>query len=210
LDTCGYRMYAYPQSVSRQLENQRLMTHRCLKKHAYNDVERLYFRTGYGKRVTRWGLVSMALFREEYFQARIWLEELVDEGFREDEVLEPDGPCALPEGWRLNFQQGTVELLLGNADRARELLRLAESQMGTAEGANNLGVAEHCCGESTRAKDLFRLAQERFPGYFDARLNLEGIPPCRITTHPLRGLSARNDYLRADGAATTPERGAHV
>jgi glycosyltransferase involved in cell wall biosynthesis len=195
LGTCGYRMYAYPQSVSRQLENQRRMTRRFLLKHSYPDVESLYRRTGYSTRITRWGLVSMAVFREDYNRALAWLQDLEYESFPADEVLEPEGPCPFPEGWRLNFQHGTIDLFLGNSSHARELLRLAERRRVTAEGANNLGVAEYRCGEHALAKELFALAQERFPGYSDARLNLGTMPPCHITTHPLRGLPARNDYL---------------
>jgi hypothetical protein len=94
----------------------------------------------------------------------------------------------------LDFQIGTVELLLGQPEAAQKRLLCAENMRKTAEGCNNLGVAEFWCGKRGLAMKRFELSLKRFPDYLDARLNLSSVIPCNITTHPLRTSPSRIDY----------------
>jgi hypothetical protein len=64
----------------------------------------------------------------------------------------------------------------------------------TAEAANNLGVALSCLGLQGEAAALFAHAARSYPGYLDARLNLQGALPKRITTHSLRRQASRSEY----------------
>ena len=61
----GYRMYAYPGSVSRNIARQRAALAMAVCKHQYEDVRRLYLKAGFAPRVASWALVMMALFRQE-------------------------------------------------------------------------------------------------------------------------------------------------
>ncbi len=114
-------------------------------------------------------------------------------------MLEPGGPWPFSEGWRRAFQRGTILLMMGGRDaEAEAALRDAERIDGTAEGANNLGVALARTGRAREADGQFALAESRVDGYYDARVNAASRWPVRITRHPLRRIASRNDY-----AATT-------
>ena len=191
----GYRIYAYPGSVSRNIARQRAAVAAALRKHEYGAVLRLYLDAGYTPRVAAWALVSMALFRQEPETALACLDVASPVGADPREVLEPDGPWPFPEGWRRAFTRGVLLLVSGGADQeARASLEQAEAFEPTAEGANNLGIARHRCGLLDEAREAWSLAEARFPGYADARANAEADTPTAITTHPLRRLAARNDY----------------
>lgn len=191
----GYRMYAYPQSVSRNLTRQRAALATALRKHDYETVRRLCVAAGEPPRVAAWVLVSMALFRGEPAAALHFLEQASPANAASDEILECDGPWPFREGWRRAFQRGTCLLLIGGRDvEAAEELRRAEALEPTAEGANNLGVALSRFGEVAAARASFERADIRFPGYLDARTNREAVTPDRITTHPLRRQASRSEY----------------
>jgi glycosyltransferase involved in cell wall biosynthesis len=197
LDMAGYRQYGYPQSLSRRLENQRGMYRAALKKHSYSKVRALYLKAGHDTRVANWGLASMALFRKEYARALQFVAQ-ADSGMADPtEVLEPEGPCPMPEGWRVSFHRGTTLLLMGRYRDALRLLEAAEQFLPSAAGANNLGVAMSRNGERELAISLFEQSLERFPGFLDAQLNLQSSEPDRITTHPLRVEASRSNYSRA-------------
>jgi glycosyltransferase involved in cell wall biosynthesis len=191
----GYRMYAYPQSVSRNLARQRGALATALRKHDYDRVKGLILAAGEPARVAAWVLVSMALFREEPEAALRFLDEASPADADPAEILECDGPWPFREGWRRAFQRGTCLLLVGGRD-AEAVLELdrAEAMEPTAEGANNLGVALARCGRLEQARSCFECSAERFPGYLDARLNREAAMPERITTHPLRRQASRSEY----------------
>ncbi len=193
----GYRMYTYPNSLSRNIENQRAMVRRTLMKHDYRDVFALYLQSGYSHRIAHWALVAMAVFREEFDRALDFLGEV--ERLMEDpaEILEPGGPTPFPEGWRLGFQRGTLHLLAGRIELAIGDLELAESWRTSAEGTNNLGVAYAKTGNLPRSQEAFARALAIFPGFFDARMNSDSTSPLHITTHPLRVHAARDDYSPA-------------
>lgn len=195
LQESGYRMYAYPKSVSRDLQRIRLATASALRKHSYENVRGLCQNVRYPPRIISWMLVSMAIFRKEYDVALDFLEQAspVDSGPLA--IIEPDGPVPLPEGWRCAFTEGTLNLLLGGHDQAAVVaLEKAETILPTSEGANNLGVACRRLGKADRARDHFIKALDRFPDYLDAKMNLNEKESCRITTHPLRRQASRNEY----------------
>lgn len=201
LQESGYRMYAYPKSVSRNLPGIRSATAKSLRKHTYENVCSLCQTAGYPTRTITWMLVSMAIFRKEFDTALEFLEKASPVDSDPLEIVDPDGPYPLPEGWRRAFTEGTLRLLLGENDEAAAMsIERAESILPTAEGANNLGVAFSRLGEANRAWGLFVEAMERFPGYLDAQLNLNEAGGSHITTHPLRRQSSRFEY-------TLPTRG---
>jgi glycosyltransferase involved in cell wall biosynthesis len=194
LPESGYRMYAYPKSVSRNLPGIRAATATSLRKHNYDDVRRLCLDAGYPQRIISWILVAMATFREEYEIALEFLEQASPAESDSLAVLDPDGPVPLPESWRRAFTEGTLKLLLGHAQSAALVLEKAEAALSTAEVANNLGVACRQLGKADRARDHFIKALERFPDYLDATMNLDDKKSCRITTHPLRRQASRSEY----------------
>jgi glycosyltransferase involved in cell wall biosynthesis len=194
VDEPGYRLYAYPSSMSRRRENQLDMYRRCLLKHDYSSVYRLFQEAGHDRRVSAWALVSMALFRKEFQQALYYIavaESLITDPL---EILEPYGPCPLSERWRLAFFRGTTMLALNSLNDATVWLKEAEAAQPTAEGANNLGVAMAGQGKRAEARELFLRSLERFPEYSDAQANRDSETPSRITLHPLRREPSRTDY----------------
>ncbi|MFN7914076.1 MAG: glycosyltransferase family 2 protein [Vicinamibacterales bacterium] len=194
-NTVGYRIFAYPDSVSRHMARQRAAVATALRKHRYEAVLKLYLDAGYAPRLAMWALVSMALFRQEPAAALTCLNVASPESGDPDLVLEPEGPWPFTEGWRRAFAEGVILLMLGEQDdEARGALERAESIEPTAEGANNLGIALHRGGRLDDAREMWALAEARFPGYADARTNAEADVPSAITTHPLRRQAARTDY----------------
>jgi tetratricopeptide (TPR) repeat protein len=194
-DEAGYRMFAYAGSVSRNLPRQRASLAAALRKHDYEAVRSLCLAAGESPRVAAWVLTAMALYREEADAALHFLDEACPAGANPDEILEADGPLNVPEGWRRDFTAGTCYLLLGSPREAETILARAEQQLQTAEGANNRGVALAQLYRWSDAEDCFRIALERFPGFADARANLDNhASPARVTTHPLRRQPSRAEY----------------
>jgi glycosyltransferase involved in cell wall biosynthesis len=194
VDEPGYRQFAYPSSASRHRENQLEMYRRCLLKHDYGSVQRLFQVAGYDERICAWALVSMSLFRRE-FEKTLELVSLSESLIKEpDEVLEPSGPCPLPESWRLAFFRGTTLLMLEQWQEAEFWLEQAEKIRPTAEGVNNLGVATYRQGRLPEAQESFLRSLDRFPDFSDAGANRHFPTPLRVTLHPLRREPVRNDY----------------
>lgn len=196
-DEVGYRMFAYPGSLSRNLERQRAALMMALRKHSYAEVHGMYTDAGYRRRIASWALVMLAQYRGESHEALAFLEDASPRGADQAEILEPDGPWPFAEGWRRAFHRGTLLLQEGDALLAAAELGRAEELNPTAEGANNLGVAFAQLGYRHDARAAFDLAGSRFPGYVDARLNREAQRPSAITTHPLRRLASRSEYNAA-------------
>lgn len=195
----GYRMYAYPDSVSRDLDNQRKMYSHCLKKFSYETIHALYIQHGRGERISLWGLVSIALFREEYRKALTLIDRIsaIDSEVT-CAVLEPEGPQPFSEEWRLAFHRGTSLLLLGNNEEAAVLLERARTLRTSPETLNNLAVAYGRLSRFTELSSLFKEALTLYPDYLDARHNLSARTPERITTHPLRLQANRCEYCGFD------------
>ena len=194
VDTPGYRVHTIDASHSRQLDRQNDMLARALAKHSYKTIGSLYTEAGYNSSITAWALASVATFRRDYLQALGFVAHTAGSTRELFSVLEPAGPCPLPEAWRIEFHAGTLLALLGQPAEAAPLLEQAEELKATAEGANNLGVVVSRLGDTRRAAMLFDVALRRYPGYLDARLNQQSPAPERLTTHPLRRYKVRDDY----------------
>lgn len=190
---CGYRQYAYPSSLSRARRHQRHWVAEVLRKHRYEDVRALYRAAGIDSRITSWGLVSMAVFREDWRAALALLHE-IEPVHDPSAVIEPDGPWPFEEGWRQAFVLGTLHLLAGEDHPALEALERAEALRSTAEGSNNLGVALSRAGRVVSAAACFARAEALFPGYADARENARATLPTAITPLPLRRTPSRHEY----------------
>jgi hypothetical protein len=200
LPDVGYRVHASPATLSRDLPNQRTMYRRALGKHRYPDVEALLHRRGASPRQIAWTLVSLAAYRGDWPAATSALgraRALVTDPW---EVLEADGPCTRPEGWRVHFSEGTFALLAGRAGDALAALRIALRFACTPETWNNLGVALARQRDSRGARDAFERALRQRPGYADAARNLADRTACAVTTHPLREQRNRDDYPAAGRA----------
>jgi glycosyltransferase involved in cell wall biosynthesis len=190
----GYRQYAYPTSVSRQLAHRRAGVKALLAKHGYPMIRARYAAAGHGYAITAWALAAVAIYREDFASAAHFVEEAAATVGNRAHVLEPEGPCPETEGWRLGFYRGTLALLAGDPHVARRELARAHAISQTPETANNLGVALARVGARTQARRLFEWAAKLFPAYLDASVNLEAAQPDRITTHPLRRTAARSEY----------------
>lgn len=136
----------------------------------------------------------MAIFRDEYGKAALFLQEAFPARSDPGEILELEGTLPIQEGRKQAFSAGILELFL-EGEEAVYFLERAERIRPTAEGANNLAVAYHRAGESTRAKNQFQLAVSRLEGYRDALINSEtSESPGQITTHQIRMQSSRSEY----------------
>lgn len=135
----------------------------------------------------------MAIFRDEYGKAALFLQEAFPARSDPGEILELEGTLPIQEGRKQAFSAGILELFL-EGEEAVYFLERAERIRPTAEGANNLAVAYHRAGESTRAKNQFQLAVSRLEGYRDALINSEtSESPGQITTHQIRMQSSRSE-----------------
>lgn len=191
---CGYRIHAGERDEAVDPATERRIIGRCLSKFTYESVGSLLGAAGCSQQVTAWALASMALFRGDYLQALGFVANVAGSTTDLFKVLEPDGPCQLPEAWRIEFFAGTLLALMGQDGEAAPLLEQAEQLRATPEGANNLGVVVARLGDGERARRLFDLALQRYPGYLDARLNRTAAAPGRLTTHTMRRRQKRDTY----------------
>jgi glycosyltransferase involved in cell wall biosynthesis len=198
LDAIGYRQHSRAGSLSRDLRNQRDMYRRALLKHGYADIRALMLGAGWSSAVAAWALASAAIFRLDFEEADRFVMEAAERGERDETVIEPDGPCPLPEAWRYAFHRGTIALLRDRPSDAVAWLQRAEACRPTPEAANNLGMALWRDGRRNDSRAWFEEARRRRPGYVDALVNADALEPGRITTHPLRRDRSRDDYPRAD------------
>jgi tetratricopeptide (TPR) repeat protein len=137
----------------------------------------------------------MAVFRGEMNAALRFIEEASPFDADPNEVLEPEGPVPLCEGWRRAFQRGTCLALIGGQDEeAEDELRRAEGLDPTAEVLNNRGVVLARLGRLEEAYACWENAERCFPGYMDAVRNRENPAGQFITTHPLRRQPSRSEY----------------
>jgi glycosyltransferase involved in cell wall biosynthesis len=191
----GYRIYAYPGSVSRHIHRQRAAVATALGKHDYERVRQLYLAAGFTPRVAAWAIVSMALFRNDPATALRNADEASPADADPYEILEAEGPWPFCEGWRRAFARGVALLMIGGRDEeAAQSFQRAEFLDPTPEGANNLGVAVARLGCGSVARGCWATAALRMPDFSDAKTNANAAGAARITTHPLRRLPARRDY----------------
>lgn len=193
-DAAGYRMHAYPTSLSRNLARQRDALAVALRVHDDAAVRRLYLSAGYSERMAAWALVMLSQFRHDPLAALRHLDTASPAGADPATILEADGPWPYPEGWRRAFHRGTLLLQLGQWTEAIDELLTAETQRSSPEACNNLGVAYTRIEQPGLARAYFARAAARMPGYLDAAANLRAPHPDRITTHPLRIESYRQEY----------------
>lgn len=206
VEETGYRMCAYPGSVSRNLERQQAMNARALSRIAYAQVLELYNEAGYPERFGLWATHAMASFRQDWAWAADCLGRLSQMAIGEgDTVLEPEGPMPRPEGWRVAFAQGVLAWELDQIKDAAQAFAVANGFAITAEGANNLGVVTRRLGRESDAQRAFTEALEAFPEYLDARLNLSKQSSLRLTRQPLRQQPGRCEYPGARQAAVANE-----
>jgi glycosyltransferase involved in cell wall biosynthesis len=192
--TPGYRQYAYPASVSRELASRREGVRTLLQKHEYGLIRARYGAAGHSEAITAWALVAVAMYREDWAAAGTFIDEAAAQPVDPARVLEPAGPCPHPEGWRRGFHRGTLALLTGRFDIARRELTEAQRFARTPESSNNLGVALARFGQRDEAEALFVEAEQGFPSYVDASNNRVSATPSCITSHPLRHTAARVEY----------------
>ncbi len=190
----GYRQFAYPTSISRDIYQRRSDLARLYQKHEYKVIDDIVRRAGWSDRIAAWVVVAAAVFREDWAFAEESLADLASEAVAGDCVLEPDGPSPWPEAWRLAFQIGTVKLLRGAAAEALPYLERACRLRDSAESHNNRGVALHMAGRGGEATEAFARAVALSPGFVDAVGNLAEATACRVTRLPLRHQPARNIY----------------
>jgi glycosyltransferase involved in cell wall biosynthesis len=171
----GYRQFAYRSTLSRNADSQRSMVGAALRKHDPSDVETIFQRAGYTARTTAWCMVHFLTLRGEYLEALAWLERV-------------------PKGSRHDFHAGTLLAALGHHADAATPLRRALDDCVSPELLNNYGVVLAALNRIEEAADMFADALHHFPGYRDARVNLEGGAPSRLTLLPLREHPVRRDY----------------
>jgi glycosyltransferase involved in cell wall biosynthesis len=191
----GYRQFAYPATVSRNAGNQRRMSEAALRKHDPLAVEALFERSGLPPRQIAWAMVSFHIFRGDLGAAESWLQRAGQ--YIEDpaEILEPDGPEPVGEGWRHDFYRGTLAAAAGRTAEAVPFLERAVAARRAPEALNNLAVVLRSIGRSRASRDLLIEAARTFPSYADALANLETPSASRFTLHPLRRTAARTDYV---------------
>ncbi len=190
----GYLMRHFSGSVSRNRERQASELARVLGNHDYAEIGERWRAAGASNRVTQWGLLSLAVFRRDYSRAEAFLDAL--ELGSDGQVLEPDGPCPLPEAWRLSFFRGTLILLRdGSAAEAASFLGRAMEVAETAETLNNLGVSFCRLGRVAEAEAAFVEALTLRPDYSDAKANVASPEKAvRVTAFPLRREPSRSEY----------------
>jgi glycosyltransferase involved in cell wall biosynthesis len=171
----GYRQFAHPGTLSRDLENQTAMTRRALRKHAPSQVEALFRRAGFTTRTSAYGMVSFLIQRGDYDDVLLWLNRV-------------------PTGSRRDFYAGTVLAAMGRHNDALTPLRRALDDCVAPELLNNFGVVLAALNRIEEAADMFADALYHFPGYSDANANLVSGAPSRLTLLPLRDEAARSDY----------------
>lgn len=197
-DAPGVRCFTYPGGLSRNLEVCRAAFRAIMARPDDATVHAAYTAAGWPHRVAAWAVISRMVFREDYPAALQSVETLAHATTRTADILEPDGPYPVSEGWRLGFQRATLHLLLGRPpQQAVAELSTCAMELPSPEVLNNLGVAFARIGQADRAAALWRRARNDFPGYVDAGANLGGTE--RITALPLRTGTWRNAYSAAAG-----------
>ena len=171
----GYRQFAYPLTLSRNLDNQVTMTREALRKHDPAVVQRLFMRAGYQERTTAWAMVTFLTMRGDFALGLAWLE-------------------TLPQGSRREFQRGTLLAALGRHAEALDPLQQAYDEAGVPEVLNNFGVVLAALGRPAEATSLFADALREFPDYRDASANLLSDRPTRLTLLPLRREAVASEY----------------
>jgi tetratricopeptide (TPR) repeat protein len=195
-DSIGYEMFAYPTSVSRNLDNQLAMYARVLRKFPLRFIRSFYLQQGSDPVTALWACVTVAMYCGTFEKAVSLLDELnaILPTDSSAYVHEPDGPSPFPEPWRRSFVRGTALLHAGEVQAALEQLRQACEFTERPESLNNLGVGLRRSGLEPEALVSFHQAVELYSEFMDAKRNLFSPSRQHITQQPLRSLPSRSSY----------------
>jgi tetratricopeptide (TPR) repeat protein len=196
VDHVGYRLFAYADSLSRNVARQRRLYAHVLAKHAYEDVEAHYRRSHVPDAITAWALVSIAMYRADYVAVDAFVARAAALAMSRVDERAPAGVWPVSTRWCIRFFRGTAHALAGRTGEALRDLREACAIEDRPEALNNLGVVLARVGRVIDARAAFERAAALAPTYVDARVNMATRLADRITTHPLRTAPARQDYPR--------------
>lgn len=191
----GYRQYSYPNSFSRDMEQQLMRTRMALLKHSRKDLEELLKKKNIEKLKVKWILALFLIYREDFQEAFDLINETLISELTYDSGHENSAEIS-NELWRDKFYLGTLQFQLGNPEKAVTYLSDCNLIKKTPEGLNNLGAALFQLGKKDLAKYSFKSAVSMFPPYHDAKHNLI-LPSCKlpkITFTELRVHPSRHEY----------------
>jgi tetratricopeptide (TPR) repeat protein len=192
----GYAMYAYPSSVSRNLERQKTMYARSLAKFQEKVVEHFYLCHGASRKQAFMGVLLMLVHQSRYGEALSMLLGAQDTGAEAKEVL--SGIQNLHDDklweWRLRFYRGSLHLKVGRPDLAVPALNEALTIRVSPDTLNNLGCALKKMGKLDGAIHCFLEALQLKPHYLDARENLSNSSSIFTTLPEIRCLNSRDVY----------------
>jgi glycosyltransferase involved in cell wall biosynthesis len=192
----GYAMYAYPTSVSRNLERQKTMYARSLARFQEQVVERFYIRHGASRRQVFIGILLMLIHQTKYEEALSMLLRAEDTGAEAKEVPNESQKPHEDEiwEWRLRFYRGSLHLKAGQPDLAVQALNEAMTIRVSPDTLNNLGCALKELKRINEANQCFIKALQFKPHYLDAKENLSNSNNMFITLPEMRILVSRDHY----------------
>lgn len=192
----GYAMYAYPSSVSRNLERQKAMYARCLAKFQGQVVERFYLRHGASKRQAFMGVLLLLIHQSRYDEALSMLLETEGSGAEVRGVPNKDQERHEDDlwEWRLRFYKGSLYLKVGQPDLAVQALNEAIAIRISPDTLNNLGCALKRVHRLDEANQCFLEALQLKPHYLDAKENLSNPNSMFVTLPEIRFLDSRDRY----------------
>jgi len=210
--TCAYRIHERASSVSHQLRKQRDFVKKALQRHRYETIQAELMHAGFDGNRMSWILCSMAIFREDWMRAELFLQDAWGSGLMGDGILEPEGPYLFPESWRYHYTRSVLRMKQEDFASARSHLEQALIIRRSPETLNNLGVAISHLGACDAGRKLILEALDQFPGYWDAKRNIDGAGmPIHITTHPFRISFVRQTYgVCEHSPSTVDDRGETV
>lgn len=186
----GYAMYAYPLSVSRNLERQRAMYRRCLSKFTEESIIKFYAEHGASPHEIRYGLMLVRIHQG--------LNEKALSSLNDFELASAAIDCAPLDKknlrWIFDFYRGSLLLSLGENVGARAALELALAANRTPETLNNLGCLKKLEGNIKEAEMLFLEAISINHQYIDPQKNLNEMDKIFITLPELRREPSRSLY----------------
>lgn len=186
----GYAMYAYPSSVSRNLERQRSMYRDCLSKFSKEAVINFYSEHGAMPHEIPYGLMMMQIHQGLYSEALLSLSD-----FDLASVPTDSAPLAkINLRWVYEFYRGSLLLILGDHRGSKRALELALSAKRTPETLNNFGCFKKIEGDIKEAESLFLEAISVNPQYIDPQRNLKEKNGIFITLPEMRTDPSRDLY----------------
>ena len=193
----GYAMYAYPSSVSRNLERQKAMYARSLAKFSGRSVENFYRVHGGSREEAVIGVLLILVHQSRYLEALELLKECEDlcsqsainssaynEKLSEHELW----------NWRQRFYKGSLYLKLNQFESALAELQEAVNIDDSADALNNLGCTCKMLGKSDQAIQYFMSALDKKPFYLDAKKNMTIEDSLFVTLPEMRRLESRDLY----------------